>query len=230
MALPKLETPTYTLTLPSTGKQIKYRPFLVKEYKILLTALESDASEIHRLITELVDVCTFNNVNALELPNFDLEYVFLQIRAKSIGEMTNLELQCNNCETKISFDLDISKAEVIKNPEHTSKVVISDNMTLEMRYPKFSEMAEIYENFNTDKAVDLLCICIKSILTPEAVYDDFTKEEITEFVNSFSKQQFEKIEQFFLTMPKLTQHVEQTCSNCGSKNEVNLEGLQNFFV
>ena len=230
MALPKLETPTYTLILPSTGKQIKYRPFLVKEYKILLTALESDASEIHRLITELVDVCTFNNVNALELPNFDLEYVFLQIRAKSIGEMTNLELQCNNCETKISFDLDISKAEVIKNPEHNSKVVISDNMTLEMRYPKFSEMAEIYENFNTDKAVDLLCMCIKSILTPETVYDDFTKEEITEFVNSFSKQQFEKIEQFFLTMPKLTQHVEQTCSNCGSKNEVNLEGLQNFFV
>jgi len=230
MALPKLETPTYTLILPSTGKQYRYRPFLVKEYKILLTALESDNAEIHRIMTELVDVCTFNKIDAIELPNFDLEYVFLQIRAKSIGEMTNLELQCNNCDTKISFELDISKAEVIKNPNHNNKIIISDSITLEMRYPKFSEMADIYENFNTDKAVDLLCMCIKSILTPEKVYDDFTREEITEFVNGFSKEQFEKIEEFFLTMPKLNQHIEQSCGNCGSKNELTLEGLQNFFV
>lgn len=230
MALPKLETPTYELSLPSTGEKIKYRPFLVKEYKILLTALEADNEEIQRVITELVDVCTFKKLNADKLPNFDIEYIFLNMRAKSIGESTSLTLQCNNCEHKINFEMDITKAEVKKDPEHTKKILISDTIGLEMRYPKFEEMVEIYNNFRSEKIVEMLCSCIDSVFTDEQLYDDYTKEELIEFVNGFSKKQFELLEKFFLTMPKVVQHVEETCPACGSKNELNLEGLQNFFV
>jgi hypothetical protein len=108
MALPKLDTPTYDLTLPSTGEKVKYRPFLVKEYKILLTALDSDTEEIYKIVTELVDVCTFNKLKVRDLPNFDIEYLFLNIRGKSIGEKTSLTLECTNCASKINFDLDIT--------------------------------------------------------------------------------------------------------------------------
>jgi hypothetical protein len=230
MALPKLEIPTYELILPSTGEKIKYRPFLVKEYKILLTALESDGEEVHRMINELVDVCTFKKLKMEDLPNFDIEYIFLNLRARSVGETTSLTLQCNNCENKIKFDLDITKAEIKKDPEHTTKILISDNIGLEMRYPKFEEMITIYQNFKSESVVELLCNCIKNVYTDEQLYDDYTKEELIEFVNGFSKGQFELLEKFFLTMPKVVQHVEQDCPECGAHNELNLEGLQNFFV
>lgn len=230
MALPKLETPTYELILPSTEQKVKYRPFLVKEYKILLTALESDAEEIYKIVTDLVDVCTFNKLKVKELPNFDIEYLFINIRAKSIGEKTSLTLTCNNCENKIDFELDITQAEVKRNSEHTTKILITDTIGLEMRYPVFEEIASIYENFNSDKIVEMLSSCIKTVFTDEQQYTEYTKEELVEFVNSFSKSQFEQLEKFFVTMPKITQTVEQDCSKCGSKNEVKLEGLQNFFV
>ena len=230
MSLPKLETPIYELTLPSTGEKKQFRPFLVKEYKILLTALESDGTEIQRIVTDLVDVCTFNKLDVRTLPNFDIEYLFLNIRAKSIGEMTSLNLKCNNCENEINFELDITKAEVKRNPEHTTKIFITDTIGLEMRYPKFEEMAAIYENFKSESVVEMLCTCIKAVFTDEQYTEDYTKEELIEFVNSFSRAQFEKLEQFFITMPKVTQHIEQNCSKCGAHNEVTLEGLQNFFV
>ena len=230
MALPKLETPSYELILPSTGEKIKYRPFLVKEYKILLTGLESDNEEIYRIITELVDVCTYNKLKMETLSNFDIEYIFLNMRAKSIGETTSLKLQCNTCEKDITFDMDITKAEVKKDPAHTKRISITDKIILEMRYPKFEEMISIYQNFKSESVVNMLCKCITSVLTEEQVYDDYTEEELIEFVNGFSKEQFSKLEQFFLTMPKVVQHIEQVCSACGSKNELNLEGLQNFFV
>ena len=230
MALPKLETPTYELKLPSTEEKIKYRPFLVKEYKILLTALDSDNQEVYKMVTELVDACTFNKLNVKALPNFDIEYLFIHIRAKSIGENTSLSLECTNCENKISFDLDITKAEVKRTPEHTTQIFITEDIGLEMRYPVFSEIAAIYENFNSEAVVELLCSCIKTVFTKEEQYSDYTKEELIDFVNSFSRPQFEKLEKFFVTMPKISQRVEQVCNKCGTSNEVNLEGLQNFFV
>ena len=230
MALPKLETPTYELTLPSSGAKVKYRPFLVKEYKILLTALESDGEEIHRIVTELVDACTFKKLKVDVLPNFDIEYLFLNIRAKSIGEMTNLTLKCTNCESQIDFELDITKATVKKYPNHTNKIQITDKIFMEMKYPKFSEMLDIYQNFKSENIVEMLCACIDAVFDDEQRYDSYTKEELVEFVNTFSKPQYEKLEEFFLTMPRVNQHIEQTCPACGTKNEVTLEGLQNFFV
>ena len=230
MSLPKLQTPTYELILPSTGDKIKFRPFLVKEYKILLTTLDSENEEINRVVTELVDACTFNKLKIDTLANFDIEYIFLNIRAKSIGEITNLLLNCNNCDNQISFDLNLTKAEVEKSPEHSSKINLTDKIIIEMRYPKFDEMIDIYQNFKSDRIVELLSKCIKAVYTEDTVYEEYTKEELLEFVNSFSKNQFEMIENFFLTMPKLVQNIEQDCSKCGAHNELKLEGLQNFFV
>jgi len=230
MSLPKLQTPTYELILPSTGDKIKFRPFLVKEYKILLTTLDSENEEINRVVTELVDACTFNKLKIDTLANFDIEYIFLNIRAKSIGEITNLLLNCNNCDNQISFDLNLTKAEVEKSPEHSSKINLTDKIIIEMRYPKFDEMIDIYQNFKSDRIVELLSKCIKAVYTEDTVYEEYTKEELLEFVNSFSKNQFEMIENFFLTMPKLVQNIEQDCKECGAHNELKLEGLQNFFV
>lgn len=230
MTLPKLETPTYELILPSTNEVIKFRPFLVKEYKILLTALDSDTEEIHRMVEELVDACTFNKLKINELATFDLEYLFLNIRSKSVGEVANLSLKCEQCETKLEIELDITKATVEKKSEHTNKILVTDTVGIELRYPKLREMIEIYQNVNSDKIVDVLCACIKGVYTDEQYYDTYTREELIEFVNSFSKEQFEKLENFFLTMPKVVQKIEKTCDNCGKHNVVNLEGLQNFFV
>jgi len=230
MTLPKLQTPTYELILPSTGEKIKFRPFLVKEYKILLTTLDSENEEINRVVTELVDACTFNKLKIDTLANFDIEYIFLNIRAKSIGEITNLLLNCNSCDNQISCDLNLTKAEVEKTPDHTAKINLTDKIIIEMRYPRFDEMIDIYQNFKSDRIVELLSTCIKAVYTEDMVYDDYTKEELLEFVNSFSKDQFEMIENFFLTMPKLVQHIEQNCNKCGAHNEIKLEGLQNFFV
>jgi hypothetical protein len=230
MSLPKLQTPTYELILPSTGDKIKFRPFLVKEYKILLTTLDSENEEINRVVTELVDACTFNKLKIDTLANFDIEYIFLNIRAKSIGEITNLLLNCNNCDNQISFDLNLTKAQVEKSPEHNSKINLTDKIIIEMRYPKFDEMIDIYQNFKSDRIVELLSKCIKAVYTEDTVYEEYTKEELLEFVNSFSKNQFEMIENFFLTMPKLVQNIEQDCNKCGAHNELKLEGLQNFFV
>jgi len=230
MALPKLETPSYELILPSSGEKITFRPFLVKEYKILLTTLDAENAEINRVVTELVNACTFNKLKIDTLANFDVEYIFLNIRAKSIGEISNLLLNCNNCDNQISLDLNLTNATVEKSPDHNPRINITDNIIIEMRYPKFEEMISIYQNFKSDIIVEMLSSCIKAVYTEDKIYDDYTKEELLEFVNSFSKSQFEMIENFFLTMPKLVQRIEQDCDKCGAHNTMTLEGLQNFFV
>jgi hypothetical protein len=232
MSLPKLETPSYELTLPSDGSKVKYRPFLVKEYKILLTVLESDAEEIYRIVNELIDACTFKLLNVKKLPNFDTEYIFLNIRAKSIGENTSISLKCKNCEADVKADLDITKAEVERTEGHSNKIQINETLSIEMRYPTFQEILDIYGNSKSENIVDLICACIDKIYTEDQYFEtsEYPKEEVVEFVNSFSKDQFDLLEKFFLTMPKLTQKVESICEKCNTTNEVKLEGLQNFFA
>jgi len=230
MALPKLETPTYEIALPSTNKTITYRPFLVKEYKILLTALEADSGEINRIVTELVDACTFNKLDMEELSNFDIELLFLNMRAKSVGEIANLNIKCQNCDNTMDYELDVTKATIRRDERHNSRVKISEKIWLDMRYPKFQEMMDIYQNFNNDKIVELLCGCIKGVYTQDEYFDIFTQQELIEFVNGFSKEQFEKIEEFFLTMPRVYQEINKVCDKCNHENKITLEGLQNFFV
>lgn len=233
MALPKLETPTYELTLPSSGKRVKYRPFLVKEYKILLTALEADTPEVVRVVNEIVDVCTFNKLNMDELAHFDVEYLFLQIRAKSISEIANLVIDCD-CGEKIPYDLDITKIGVQKNSggKINNSILLADKIGIELRYPKFEEMMDIYENVQGDKVVDMISKCIIAVYTDKERIEakDTPVEEMKEFLESLTKQQFDKIEQFFVDMPKLLQEVDKQCPKCGTINNLRLEGIQNFFV
>ena len=232
MALPKLETPTYELILPSTGKKIRYRPFLVKEYKVLLTALEADTAEIVRIVGELVDVCTFNKLKMDELAHFDIEYLFLQIRGKSVSEIANLVIDCD-CGEKLPYDLDITKLEVRnKVDKPNNKVQLADKVGVELRYPKSDEMMEIYDNSQNDAIINMITKCIVAVYTEQERISamDTSPGEMQEFLESLTKQQFDKIEQFFVNMPKLVQEVTKSCPSCGTVNEVKLEGIQNFFV
>lgn len=231
MALPKLDTPTFELTLPSNNKKIKFRPFLVKEHKILLTMSEAENEEVSRIIRELVDVCTFNKLKVDDLPHFDIEYIFMNLRAKSIGEMVDVNINCE-CGNKIPTQFNIEEVKVEKSNEHTSKIMLTDSVGIEMRYPTIDEVIGVFATNDNKKVVELIIKNIKSIFTADEVWDtkEQTREELEEFVFSLTKKQFEQLEEFFVTAPKVVQVIEADCSKCGKHNSVRLEGLQNFFV
>jgi hypothetical protein len=231
MALPILETPTYELILPSTGKKVKYRPFLVKEYKILLTSVEADVNEISRIVTELVDNCTFNKLDIEKLAHFDVEYLFLNIRAKSISETADIVINCD-CGTKIDYTLDITNLKVVKDEKTTNKVMLTEDIGVVLRYPRFDEMLDIRDNANSTRIVELITDCVDAVFTKDDYFDktSYTNEELSSFTSSFTKQQFDKLEEFFRNIPKIVQHIEVDCPSCKKHNEVDLEGLQNFFV
>lgn len=231
MALPVLETPTYELILPSTDKKVKYRPFLVKEYKILLTTIEADVNEISRIVTELVDNCTFNKLDMNKLAHFDVEYLFLNIRAKSISESADIVINCK-CGEKIEHTLDLTAIQVSKENSISNKVMLTEDTGLMMRYPKFDEILDIYNNSNTTKIVELITNCIDAVFTKDDYFDStsYTNKELSDFVNTFTKKQFDKLEEFFRKIPKVVHHIEKECPVCNTNNVVDLEGIQNFFV
>jgi len=231
MTLPKLQTPTYELILPSTGEKIKFRPFLVKEYKILLTTVEADVSEITRIVTELVDNCTFNKLDISKLAHFDVEYLFLNIRAKSISETADIIINCE-CGEKIDYTLDITNLKVVKNEKSSNKIMLTDDVGVVLRYPKFDEMLDIRDNSNSTRIVELITDCVDAVFTKEDYFDktSYTNEELNTFISSFTKKQFDKLEEFFRNIPKIVQHIEADCPSCKKTNIVDLEGLQNFFV
>lgn len=231
MALPKLNTPTFELTLPSNGKKIKYRPFLVKEHKILLTMAEADDKEVARVVSDLIDVCTFNKLEIAKLPHFDIEYVFLQLRGKSIGEKVDVVLNCD-CGNKIDTSFSIDNLKIEKNSSHTNKIMLNEEYGVEMKYPMFEDVVGVFASKDTSKVVDLIVKCVKGIFDKENYWDaeEQTKEEVEEFVFSLTKEQFDKIETFFVTAPKVVQEIEADCTKCGKHNVTKLEGLSNFFV
>ena len=231
MALPKLNTPTYELVLPSTGKKIIYRPFLVKEHKVLLTMSEAETEEVSRIIRELVDVCTFKKLDVNELPHFDVEYIFMFLRAKSIGETVDVLVNCE-CGEKIDTTFNIEDLEVVYGSGHSNKIMINDEVGVELRYPKLDDVVSIFATNDNQKVIDLIIKCIKGIFDTQDYWsaEDQTKEEIEEFVYSLTKEQFDKVEKFFVTSPKIVQTIECDCPRCGKHNVSKLEGLQNFFV
>jgi 3-methyladenine DNA glycosylase AlkC len=231
MALPKLETPTFELTLPSTGSKITFRPFLVKEHKILLTMSEADNEEVARIIRELVDVCTFKKLNIKELPHFDIEYVFLYLRAKSISETVEVVVNCE-CGEKINTSFNIEDVKVVKPENHNNKIMINNEIGIELRYPNIDDVVDVFNTNDNQKVIDLVIKSIKGIYNQEDYWEaiDQTKEELEEFVYSLTKEQFSKLEQFFVTSPKIVQTIECDCPKCGKHNISKLEGLQNFFV
>ena len=238
MALPKLVTPTYELTIPSTGKEVSYRPFLVKEEKILLMALDSeDNREQVKAIRQIMNNCILDDVNTNDLPMFDLEYIFLQLRSKSVGEVVSLEFNCEGCGTPIQLDIDISKIEIKKTPGHTNKVEISDEIGMILNYPKMDVISlmggeDLEDNKKSfDILLNMIVGCVDSIYDNDQVYksEDSTPEEMKEFLLNLSQTQFEKINQFFETMPKLEHQVNVTCNKCDYKEERTIQGMQSFF-
>tara|TARA_A100001011_G_scaffold377402_1_gene441002 strand:+ start:374 stop:1081 length:708 start_codon:yes stop_codon:yes gene_type:complete len=233
MALPKLNSPTYQLELPSTGKKIKYRPFLVKEQKILMMAQESkDEHEVLNAMTSLVNDCTFGKIDATNSPMFDVEYIFLRIRAKSVGEKITLNLTCPDDEkTQVPYDLNLEDVNVTMDEEHTTEIKVNDNVTIHFRYPYLKDMLGIPSTINeTEKSFHILNNCIDSIHYGDDVYNrvDLTDKDVNEFVDQLTTEQFEKVMVFFNTMPKVRHTLTFVNPKTKAMNEVVLEGLESF--
>ena len=239
MPLPKISTPTYELELPSTGKTIKYRPFLVKEEKLLVLALESDDSkEISNAIKAVLKDCIqTRGVKVETLPTFDIEYLFLNIRGKSVGEDIEVSVLCpDDGETYAEVQISIDEIEVVKDKEHNKQIKIDDKLMMEMRYPSLDQFVKSNFSFNGDNQVDqsfdLIASCIDKIYSEEEAWtsDDFTKKEVTEFLEQMNSSQFKDIESFFATMPKLRHEVEVLNPKTKKSSKVVLEGLASFFA
>ena len=197
-----------------------------------MTLQDAESDEIGRIITDLVDVCTFNKLKMDELAHFDITYLFLNIRAKSISEIVPIIINCQNCETKFDSKLDLNKVEIENHEGHTNKIMINSSVGIELKYPKLDEVVKIYDSENLDSVFDMVTSSVKSVFTDTEYYDakELTKDEITEFLNQLTKKQFDEIEKFFTTTPKVVQRVEEDCPNCNTKNIIKVEGLENFFV
>ena len=238
MPLPKIATPTYELELPSTGKTIQYRPFLVKEEKLLVIALESeDTKQITTAIKAVLKSCILTRgIKVDHLPTFDIEFLFLNIRGKSVGEELEINITCpDDKETQVPVTINLDDIQVQKKEEHTNQIKVDDNIMMEMKYPSLNEF--IKNNFDVndknqmDQSFDLIGQCIDKIYTAEEVWatEDCTKKEINEFLESMNSSQFKEIEQFFETMPKLSHTLNVKNPKTKKNNEVVLEGLAAFF-
>ena len=235
MALPKIETPTYELTLPSQDIKVKYRPFLVKEEKILLMALESQKSdEIFQATKQIVSSCTFDALKVEELPTFDLEYIFLQIRAKSVGETTKFKVLCpDDKKTYADVEVDLTKVNVEVDDKHTNKLVVDEkrNLGVVLKYPTMNVLKSgTMENPTTEQIFDVLTECVDHIYEGDKIYPakDSTSQEIKEFFEGLSQDSFVKIKSFFDTMPRLRHEVEVTNPVTKVKSKVVLSGLNDF--
>ena len=234
MALPKLDTPTYTLELPSTGEEIKYRPFLVKEQKTLMILQESEDSkkDIYNALTSMVTDCTFNNVNVDRMPVFDFEYVFLKIRCKSVGETAELNILCpDDDETRVPVTINLDEIDVQVSDEHVNSVQISDNISMILRWPTIKDVSNIGTDDIVDSTMKLLQTCITEVIDGDTVHrrSDFNSEELNEFIDSLPFECFEQIGNFFQTMPKLLHMVKVKNPKTNVESEVKLEGIDNFF-
>ena len=236
MALPILETATYELTLPSRNVVVKFRPFLVKEQKVLLQALESnDDVEIKNAIKEIVNTCTFGQLDASMIPTFDLEYVFLQIRGKSVGEVANIRLLCpDDKETYVTKNVDLSKVEVQVDDEHKNELQLNDKIKVVMKYPTIDTVDPKLnvKGMKTNQVFDMIANCIQSIYDGEQQHNvnDYTKDDLHKFIESLDRKSFDMINKFFETMPQLRHEVEIENPKTKVKSKVVLKGAQDFFV
>ena len=233
MALPKLQASEYRLTLPSTQEEIKYRPFLVKEQKILMIAQESEEEkQIADAMATLISNCTFGVVNANTAPMFDVEYVFLQLRAKSAGAKVKLSITCpDDEETTVRVEVNLEEIAVQRSVEHTQEVVITENIKLKLRYPRLKDLQGLNKNFGEfEQSMIMVYECIESVISGEEIINriDMSQDEITEFIDSFNTEQLENVMKFFETMPKLRHVVDVTNPKTKVKSEVLLEGIESF--
>lgn len=239
MPLPKIATPTYELELPSTGETIQYRPFLVKEEKLLVIALESeDTKQITTAIKTVIKSCILTkNIKVEALPTFDIEFLFLNIRGKSVGEELEVNIICpDDGETQVPVKINLDDIQVQKNEEHTNRIKLDSNIMMEMKYPSLDQFIKNNFDFNDKNAMDqsfeLIGSCIDKIFTEDEVWSaaDVTKKELSEFLESMNSSQFKDIEKFFETMPKLSHTIKVTNPKTEVESDVVLEGLASFFA
>ena len=237
MPLPKIATPTYELVLPSSGRKIKYRPFLVKEEKILIIALESqDQKQIANAVKSILTGCILTRGTKVDkLSTFDIEYLFLNVRGKSVGEQIEVMVTCpDDGKTQVPMSINIDSIKVQKSENHNSDIKLDDTYTLRMRYPSLNEF--IKSNFNAedikvDDTFDLIASCVDQVYSEEESWtqQDCTKKELTNFIEQLNSSQFKEIEKFFDTMPKLAHKVKVKNPNTNVESEIVIEGLQSFF-
>lgn len=245
MALPKLNTPIHELTLPSTGKEVKYRPFLVKEQKLLLMALESkEQKEMMRAMKQIINNCAIDKIDVDQLPMFDLEYFFIKLRAKSVGEIIELQLTHPNetnsdireCKHVTKFKLNLMDVEVQKDAAHSNKIIIDEEKMIGvcLKYPTMAladKMQLVSQKSQIESVLDLVAESIDYIYDKDNVYPakETSKKELLDFVNDLSQDQFRKLTDFFGDMPKLKHTLKWTCAECGCEDSVEVEGMANFF-
>lgn len=237
MALPTMDLPTYELEIPSTKKKIKYRPFLVKEEKVLLLALESeDEKNIKDAVLGLLKACIQSRVKVENLSTFDLEYIFLNIRAVSVGEIIEMNVTCqDDNETQLKYNLNLTDVNVIFPEGHDTKIMLTEDTGVIMRYPSFDRFIQgsfSSVDYDEDGIIKLIAECIDQIFQGDEVYDDSTtsKKEFVQFVESLTNAQLEKVQKFFESAPRLEHTFKVTNPNTGVESKYILRGLQNFFA
>ena len=234
MALPKLDTPTYSLVLPSTGQEIKYRPFLVKEQKLLMMAQESkEQTNIAETMSNVISSCTFNNINPNQIPLFDIEYIFLKIRSKSVGETQEIRVLCpDDGETYGNVTLNLDEIEVQMTEGHTNEINLTDKIKIIMKYPQLKDMRGLdsIDTVQTEQIFSIMKYCIWEVHDGDKVYNrvDISDKDIEEFIDSFDNQQLESILNFFQTMPKIRHPVKVINPKTKVESELVLEGLESF--
>lgn len=233
MALPKLASAKYELTLPSTGQKVEYRPFLVKEEKALMLAQQAGAqSDMIRAVQDIVSSCTFDALNPKELPIFDIEYVFLQLRSKSVGEKTQVKLTCpDDGETEAEVEINLAEVECVREVGHDSNIKLTDTIGVVLDYPKIDMMAKLDDADETSATFEVIKNCISQVYDAENVYvrNDMEDKDLDDFIESMTHEQFEKINQFFATMPRIKKSVKVKNPKTGVESEVVLQGMSDFF-
>lgn len=236
MALPKLNTVKYELEVPSTGETIEYRPFLVKEQKVLMIAQESnEPAVIQKAIADTIDVCTFGQIDPWDVPSFDLEYIFINIRGKSIGEVLDLQVTCpDDGETTVPVQINLDDVKIVESDDHTSVIPLTDDITMYMDYPNMKTVNTVQagDTNDTEQLFGMIKSCIKEIHDGDDIYNkvDITDEELSEFIDSMSTQNLNNINDFFTTMPKLEHKIKVKNPNTKVESEVVLSGFDDFFV
>lgn len=242
--LPKIDVPIHTLKLVTDGKLIRFRPFTVKEEKILLIAMESsDEKIILDSVKQIINNCCLDDIDVEDMPIVDLEFLFLNLRARSVGEIVNLQYRCNNiikkesgeevkCNNLVKFDLNILEVQPEFNEKHTNKIEIDNNLGIVMKYPNFKNIESLSDESEVEKVIKTISSCIDFIYDKDTIYysKDVSPKELQEFIESFSREQFLKIQEFFNTIPKIKKEVDFKCSKCGYEEKIVLEGIQSFFV
>lgn len=230
--LPKVQTPVYSLTLPSSGKTLEFRPFLVKEQKALLIAMESpEDNAMTETTLSVVQSCLFDKVDVKKLPKVDVDYIFIKMREKSVGEQIELIVTCTDCSANQDYVFNLTSAKVECNESHTNKIEIDQNTGLIMRLPTFNEVSNLINNYTVENIYKTVVSCIEQIYDTEAVYltKDMQYQEVSDWVDRLTQEQYDKLEEFYRTAPRIVSHIEYRCKKCGKEHRIELEGIEDFF-